>query len=91
MRVLAYGAVARMSDSTRCVIAVTVPEPLHTAVKTAADLDMASSVSDWVRRLMLEKLREHGLDPRARPAPAPPPGRLPLFSRGSSACEGGDV
>jgi hypothetical protein len=54
-----------VSDS-RHVIAVTVPEPLHAAVKTAADMDM-STVSDWLRRVMLEKLREHGLDPRVLP------------------------
>jgi hypothetical protein len=54
----------RMSEQSWPVIAVKVPEALHTAVKAAADLDMAGSVSDWLRRVMLEKLSERGLDPR---------------------------
>ena len=56
-----------MSDSDKHIIAVAVPESLHVAVKTAADLEMCS-ISDLVRRTMIEKVRSHGLDPRARPA-----------------------
>jgi hypothetical protein len=49
-----------MSDSSKHVIAVSVPEPLHAAVKVAADLEMCS-ISDLVRRTMIEKVRSHGL------------------------------
>jgi hypothetical protein len=59
-------------DTSRNMLQLQVPPALSTAVKIAADREM-TTISEFVRRVLLDRLRSDGIDPVAiqKPASAP--------------------
>jgi hypothetical protein len=63
-----------MNDPRKSLLTVPVQTPLHAAVKLAAEQEM-TTISEFVRRTLIEKVRSRGIDPHdartsTRPAAA---------------------